>query len=88
VNIGGHDVPVANLPYTLTSDAGHRMAQGEPFAACYWDTPEGRVFSLRSSANGLDVSAIAADYGGGGHDNAAGFRMPIGWEGDVSTTAP
>ncbi len=43
--IGGHDVPVANLPYTLTSDAGHLMAKGEPFAACYWDTPDGRVFS-------------------------------------------
>lgn len=33
--IGGHDVPAASLPYTLTSDAGHLMAQGEPFAACY-----------------------------------------------------
>lgn len=37
--IGGHDVPAASLPYTLTSDAGHLMAQGEPFAVCYWDTP-------------------------------------------------
>ncbi|VVN75493.1 phosphohydrolase [Pseudomonas fluorescens] len=37
--IGGYDVPVASLPYTLTSDAGALMAQGEPFAACYWDTP-------------------------------------------------
>jgi oligoribonuclease NrnB/cAMP/cGMP phosphodiesterase (DHH superfamily) len=80
--IGGHDVPVANIPYTLTSDAGHLMAQGEPFAACYWDTPDGRVFSLRSSDVGLDVSEIAKGYGGGGHSKASGFRMPIGWEGD------
>lgn len=80
--IGGHDVPVANIPYTLTSDAGHLMAQGEPFAACYWDTPDGRVFSLRSTDAGLDVSAIAKIYGGGGHRNASGFRKPIGWEGD------
>jgi len=29
-----------------------------------------------------DVSAIAKSYGGGGHRNASGFRMPIGWEGD------
>lgn len=79
--IGGHDVPVANIPYTMTSDAGHLMAQGEPFAACYWDTPEGRVFSLRSTDAGLDVSAIALSYGGGGHARASGFRMPIGWEG-------
>ncbi|WP_426808049.1 hypothetical protein ABOC32_16890 [Pseudomonas sp. WOUb67] len=26
--IGGHDVPAASLPYTLTIDAGHLMAQG------------------------------------------------------------
>lgn len=74
--IGGHRVPVANLPYTLTSDAGHKMAEGNPFAACYWDTPEGRVFSLRSTEDGLDVSAIAKSYGGGGHRNASGFRVP------------
>lgn len=80
--IGGYDVPVANLPYTLTSDAGHLMAKGEPFAACYWDTPDGRVMSLRSTDDGVDVSAVAKAYGGGGHRNASGFRMPMGWEGD------
>ncbi len=81
--IGGVEVPVANLPYTLTSDAGHLMAQDQPFAACYWDTPKGRVFSLRSTPEGSDVAAIAATYGGGGHKNAAGFQMPLGWEGDL-----
>lgn len=81
--IGGHDVPVANLPYTMSSDAGNCMAQGEPFAACYVDTPHGRSFSLRSTEAGVDVSEIAKRYGGGGHRNASGFRMPIGWEGDA-----
>lgn len=75
MDIGGHNVPVASLPYTLTSDAGHLMAQGEPFAACYWDTPEGRVYSLRSTDDGVDVSEVAKQYGGGGHRNAAGFRI-------------
>ncbi|TDV17317.1 DHHA1 domain-containing protein [Paraburkholderia caballeronis] len=74
--IGGHDVPVASLPYTMSSDAGHLMAQGEPFAACYWDTASGRTFSLRSTDTGLDVSDIAKQYGGGGHARAAGFRVP------------
>lgn len=73
--IGGHQVPVANLPYTMTSDAGHQLAQGKPFAACYWDTPSGRVFSLRSADDGMDVSQIARIYGGGGHRNAAGFQV-------------
>ena len=80
MTIGGHEVWVANIPYTLTSDAGHLMAKGEPFAACYWDTPEGRVFSLRSTDEGLDVSQIAKQYGGGGHRNASGFRLPHGQE--------
>jgi oligoribonuclease NrnB/cAMP/cGMP phosphodiesterase (DHH superfamily) len=82
--IGGKSIWVANIPYTLTSDAGHLLAQGEPFAACYWDTPNGRVFSLRSTDDGEDVSAVAKSYGGGGHRNASGFQKPIGWEGDAA----
>lgn len=83
MRIGGRDMPVANLPYTLTSDAGHLMAQADQgVAACYWDTSNGRTFSLRSTENGPDVSLIAKSYGGGGHKNAAGFQMPRGWEGD------
>ncbi len=74
--IAGHDVPVASLPYTLVSDAAHLMAQGEPFAACYWDTAEGRVFGLRATDAGLDVSEVAKQYGGGGHAKAAGFKVP------------
>lgn len=73
--IGGYRVPVANLPYTMSSDAGHELAKGKPFAACYWDTPQGRVFSLRSSDDGADVSEIAKNYGGGGHRNASGFTV-------------
>lgn len=73
--IGGYNVPVANLPYTLTSDAGHKLAHGEPFGCCYWDTPQGRVFSLRSTEGGIDVSEVAKQYGGGGHRNASGFRV-------------
>lgn len=94
--IGGHWIPVANLPYTLTSDAGHLMCepyaspnlQGEfvtpPFAACYWDTADGRVFSLRSREGGMDVSEIAKQYGGGGHKNASGFR--VGFDHELATT--
>ena len=76
--IGAYDVPVASLPYTLVSDAAHLMAQGEPFAACYWDTAEGRVFGLRATDDGVDVSDVAKQYGGGGHAKAAGFKVPRG----------
>lgn len=74
--IAGHDVPVASLPYTMGSDAGHLMAKGEKFSACYWDTADGRVFGLRSEEGGFDVSEIAKQYGGGGHVRAAGFKVP------------
>jgi uncharacterized protein len=80
--IGGARVPVANVPYTMASDAGALMAKDAPFAACYYDRPDARVFSLRSADTGADVAAIAASYGGGGHQHAAGFQAAPGWEGD------
>lgn len=75
--IAGFNVPVANLPYTFSSDAGHKMGKHEPFAACYYDTPQGRCFSLRSTEGGVDVGEIAKQYGGGGHKHAAGFTLKI-----------
>jgi oligoribonuclease NrnB/cAMP/cGMP phosphodiesterase (DHH superfamily) len=74
--IAGHDVPAASIPYTMASDAGAILAQGEHFAACYYDTAHTREFSLRSHATGVDVSVVAGLYGGGGHARAAGFRVP------------
>lgn len=80
--IAGHDVPVLNAPAAYVSDAGHIMSDGEAFAACYWDHPGGRSFSLRSSENGIDVAEVAKMFGGGGHQKAAGFTVEIGWEGE------
>jgi len=75
MSIAGHDVPAINLPYIYASEAAGMLANGEPFAACYWDGPDGRHFSLCSTVHGLDVAAIAAQFGGGGHEHAAGFRV-------------
>lgn len=82
--IGGREVPVSNIPYTMASDAGQIMAHKHPskMAATYFDGPKGRTFSLRSTVEGPDVAVIAASYGGGGHKNASGFLMPAGWEGE------
>ncbi|PWC98011.1 phosphohydrolase [Azospirillum sp. TSO5] len=80
--IGGVPVPAANLPWSMASDGGNRLSVGQPFAASYYDGKDARHFSLRSQADGADVSEIARRYGGGGHARAAGFRMPLGWEGD------
>lgn len=82
--IGGHKVPVVNVPHFMASEAGEMLSEGNPFAASYYDGPNGRAFSLRSRAiYGEDVSIIARSFGGGGHRHAAGFLAPIGWQGDA-----
>jgi len=81
VIIFGTEVSCANLPYIFASDAGSIMASRSEnallFSATYYDTATHRVFSLRSAESGMDVSTIAAYYGGGGHKHAAGFRIPF-----------
>ena len=81
--IDGKEVPIANMPYSLASDAGHVLANDfSGIGGTYYDTSTNRKFSLRSVGN-EDVSLMARKYGGGGHKNAAGFSQPHGWEGDV-----
>jgi hypothetical protein len=46
--IGGVKVKVANLPYTMASDGAGKLAEDQPFGACYFDRKDCRVFSLRS----------------------------------------
>lgn len=77
ISIDGHTVPCANLPYIHSTEAGHAMSYGrKDFAACWMQTKNGIVFSLRSAEDGMDVSAIAVKFGGGGHAHAAGFTVP------------
>ena len=76
INIAGYEVWAASLPYTMASDGGELLALGEAFGAVYWDTADHRQWSLRSRGDdGTDVAAIAEIFGGGGHRNAAGFRV-------------
>lgn len=79
IRIAGHIVPCANLPYTMVSDAGHILAERNPslFGVYYYDGMSGRNFSLRSVEGGMDVSVIAKQFGGGGHERAAGFRVSL-----------
>lgn len=73
VNIGGYDVPVINVNPQIAVDTGVLIAKGEPFAACYWDTPEGRRFELISAPNGLNVGELAQAFGGHGQPREASF---------------
>lgn len=72
------NVPALNAPHMYASDAGHILGEGEPFAAVYWHEPGAMVFSLRSADDAVDVSVIAARFGGGGHKHAAVFKITMG----------
>jgi hypothetical protein len=75
--IDGVRVPVANLPYMIGGCAANILAQTAPFGASYYDRVDVRVFSLRSRQDSdVNVSLIAAKFGGGGHFHAAGFQVP------------
>lgn len=77
--IGGNYVPIVNVPYHYASDTAHALLSrfpDAPFAACWFRRGDGMVqYSLRSEDSRLDVSAVAKEFGGGGHRNAAGFQV-------------
>lgn len=82
VTIEGHTVPCLNATH-LISEIGSRLCQGKPFSATYFDRKDGmRVWSLRSTEDGLDVGTIAKAMGGGGHLRASGFVKPAGYFGE------
>ena len=77
--IGGHKVPAATCSYDFVSEVAHELLlrnPDAPFAACIIRSYDGITYSLRSVDDRLDVSEIAKANGGGGHRNAAGFRVP------------
>lgn len=68
-----------DCPYGLASDVGHRLLHDWPdaeFAAAIVRGEQTISYSLRSNDLRADVSAIAKKFGGGGHRNAAGFKVP------------
>lgn len=74
VDIAGYKVPCVNTTH-LISEIGNVISKGYPFAAMYFETGNDRIYSLRSSDDGIDVSKIAKQFGGGGHFHAAGFKV-------------
>lgn len=84
IEYGEFDTLAANCPPHLTSDVGNELAkQSGTFGLCWClDKDNQCKVSLRSIGD-YDVSAICRAFGGGGHENAAGFVIPIetllGW---------
>ncbi len=73
----GYDTPVVNVASDFASLVGDFLGKENPLAAMYVVTNDKVLVSLRSNqATGVNVKEIAAKFGGGGHDHAAGFSIP------------
>jgi oligoribonuclease NrnB/cAMP/cGMP phosphodiesterase (DHH superfamily) len=77
VKFAGYKTLAVNSPI-LQSEIGHALTKKAPPIGIVWSEKEGGIrVSLRSNGK-VDVSKIAAKYGGGGHKAAAGFSFPVG----------
>ncbi|HEB89327.1 MAG TPA: hypothetical protein ENI85_07130 [Deltaproteobacteria bacterium] len=79
VALGTRRIEAVNAS-TNRAQIGHRLAQraryGESWGLVY--RVEGaEVFATLYSIGEVDVSKVALEYGGGGHKNAAGFRVSL-----------
>ena len=82
---GDYRFPVLNATL-LISEIGEALGKTAPFAAMYFVRGDEKVWSLRSDGK-VDVSAIAKEFGGGGHRGAAGFRTPASFQFEKATHA-
>lgn len=77
--VGGVEgVITVECPYSLVSAVGHHLLgkyPAAPFAAMSVTGEKAVSWSLRSAADRQSVSEVASRFGGGGHRNAAGFRV-------------
>lgn len=71
-------VLAVNAPL-LRSDVLHEVLEGTDYdvVAAYNVMHNGVAFSLRSRKGTVNVGELAQQYGGGGHAEAAGFRVPL-----------
>lgn len=70
----GHKVMAANTSVFM-GEASTALAKGRPFGISWFLRNDGKIkVSLRSENGGIDVSAIARQFGGNGHVHAAGFE--------------
>jgi oligoribonuclease NrnB/cAMP/cGMP phosphodiesterase (DHH superfamily) len=76
VDFEGYIILAVNASSPFRSKLGHFLAQKKPPFAIVWyyDNAGTLSFSLRGDGS-IDVSKIAQKYGGGGHHNAASFKI-------------
>lgn len=77
IKLNGISGLIANCSPHFASNVGHELAKLSGTFGATWQRGSKRIMkvSLRSIED-FDVSAIAKNFGGGGHKNAAGFYIP------------
>lgn len=77
VEFCGYKTYAVNFNGALVSQIGHALYEKFPPIAIVWSAKGDKiVISLRSNGK-VDVSKLAAKFGGGGHKAAAGFRIGL-----------
>jgi oligoribonuclease NrnB/cAMP/cGMP phosphodiesterase (DHH superfamily) len=67
-----------NASGLFTSDLGNLLAQRSGTFGLVWQASgDGQVRASLRACGRVNVAEMAQNYGGGGHPNAAGFRMPL-----------
>jgi nanoRNase/pAp phosphatase (c-di-AMP/oligoRNAs hydrolase) len=81
VNLAGESGLAVNTSARYSSELGHQLATlSGSFGMVWRQIDNGLKISLRSCGD-YDVAKLAVKFGGGGHRNAASFRLPINLEG-------
>lgn len=79
VQLGEVTVCAINASSAFRSYMGNILAKMSPSGVglVWWETGDGMVACSLRSVGDMDVSKIAAQYGGGGHVHSAAFRVPL-----------
>ena len=80
VQFEGHQVYAVNVPHIFASVIGNNLALYKNSFGIIWFQDNNQIRVSLRSIKDFDISVIAKKYGGGGHKNAAGFKLPLGTE--------
>lgn len=79
VSLGTRRIEAVNATQNRSA-VGHELSRRQSFGppwGCVYRVQGGTVHVTLYSIGDLDVSLVAAEYGGGGHPNASGFSVPL-----------
>lgn len=75
----GAPAKIVNAPYALVNDVADHLLAGYTGIAVIWCVEQDMLrISLRANKHTINVQALIAPLGGGGHDSAAAVRLPLG----------